>query len=169
MLDWRNEIKSDCILCYLKLDRHKRWITTESYIWLVVYATCFTYIYIYIYIKHFVCVNNWVHYDRLVVFVSLHITLPHYHHYADASEGIDLLKYLSGTFCPVCVKDWVNCLNYFHAVCGPVCIQLTTFFVMTVRIRVLYLIIIIKSDVWSICRLELGHDEVCLSMFSWVL
>ena len=140
--------------------------------WKLYMASCICYlfhIYIYIYIKLFVCVNNWVHFDRLVVFVSLHITLLHYHHYVDASEGIDLLKYLSGTFCPVCVKDWVNCLNYFHAVYGPVCTQLTTFFVMTVRIRLLYLIIIIKSDVWSISRLELGHDEVCLSMFSWVL
>ena len=30
----------------------------------------------------------------LMVFVCLHITLPHYHHYADASESIELLKLL---------------------------------------------------------------------------
>ena len=29
-----------------------------------------------------ICANNWVHHGPTVLFVSLHITLPHYHHYA---------------------------------------------------------------------------------------
>ena len=41
------------------------------------------------------CANNRVHY-RLVVYGYLHITLPHYHHYADLSEGIELLKCVVG-------------------------------------------------------------------------
>ena len=49
------------------------------------------------------CANNWVHYDTMVVFVCLHIILPHYHKYAELSEGIELLKCLSGTFCLECV------------------------------------------------------------------
>ena len=47
--------------------------------------------------------NYRLHYALVVVFVCLHFTLPHYHHYADVSEGIELLKYLSGVFCPGCV------------------------------------------------------------------
>ena len=49
------------------------------------------------------CTNNQVHYDPMVVFVCLHITLPYYHHYADLSEGMKLLQFLSGMLCWVCV------------------------------------------------------------------
>ena len=41
-----------------------------------------------------ICTNNRVRYGPMVVVISLHITLPHYHHYADVSESIELLKYL---------------------------------------------------------------------------
>ena len=47
--------------------------------------------------------NNQVPYGLMVILVCLHLTLPHYHHYADVSEGIEILKYLPGTFCQVCV------------------------------------------------------------------
>ena len=57
------------------------------------------------------CVNNRVYYGPMAVFVSLHIILPHYHHYVDVSECIELLICLPCTFCRVCVKDYVNCLN----------------------------------------------------------
>ena len=43
------------------------------------------------------CTNNQVHYGLMVVLIHLHITLPHYHHYADISEGIELKKCLPGT------------------------------------------------------------------------
>ena len=49
------------------------------------------------------CANNRIHYGPMVVFVCLHFALPHCNNYADVSEGIGLLKYLSGTFCRVCV------------------------------------------------------------------
>ena len=45
--------------------------------------------------------NNLVHCDLMVVLVCLHFTLPHYHHYADVSEGIEFLKCSSDTF-------WLN-------------------------------------------------------------
>ena len=32
-----------------------------------------------------------------------HFTLPHCHHYADVSEGIEPPNYLSSTFCRLCV------------------------------------------------------------------
>ena len=44
------------------------------------------------------CAINRVHYGPVVVFVCLHITLPHYHHSADVSEGVELLTCLSGTW-----------------------------------------------------------------------
>ena len=49
------------------------------------------------------CANNRIYYDPKVVFVWLHVTLPHFHHYTYVSESIALLKYLSGTLCRVCV------------------------------------------------------------------
>ena len=36
--------------------------------------------------------NDQIHYGLQVVFVCLHITPSHYHHYADSSEGIGLIK-----------------------------------------------------------------------------
>ena len=66
-----------------------------------------------------------VHYSPVVVFVCLHITLPHYHQFADVSEGIRFLIYLSSGFCRVCVNlhcellhvcllsQW-ECWNSFH-------------------------------------------------------
>ena len=72
--------------------------------------------YIYIYISRYSWVlfllllcslvmsaNNRVHYGLMVVLICLHITLPHYHHYANVSEGIELIICLSGTFFQVCV------------------------------------------------------------------
>ena len=50
------------------------------------------------------CANNPVHYGLMVVWGHLHITLPHYHHYADISEGMELLKCLSDIFFLVCVS-----------------------------------------------------------------
>ena len=44
-----------------------------------------------------------VHCGPMVVVVSLHITVPHYHHYAGVSDSIGLLKCLPGTVCSMCV------------------------------------------------------------------
>ena len=70
------------------------------------------------------CANGPIHYDLMVVFICLHIALPHY----DLSEGIELLKCLSGTFCLKCVSkiNW-NLSIIFHEICGAVCIQFTHF------------------------------------------
>ena len=116
-----------------------------------------------------VCAINRVHYVSLVVFVCLHIALRNYHHYGDVSEGIELLKRLSGIFCRVCVWDQVNFHNNCHAIYGAMCIQLTNFS-YDVRIRVLYQIIIIKSEVWPTCHcLGTSHETmasaICLSIF----
>ena len=74
------------------------------------------------------CANNWIYYDLLVIFICWHITLPHYLHYADISEGIELLKCLSGTFCLECVSMMQSILSViFHAIYGTVCILFTHF------------------------------------------
>ena len=74
------------------------------------------------------CTNSRVHYDSMAVFVCLHITLPHYHHYVDLSSGIELLKCLLGTFCLVCVSKITSILSdIFHAIYGAMRIQLTHF------------------------------------------
>ena len=96
-----------------------------------------------------------------------HLTLRHY--YADLSEGIGFLKYLSGAFCRVCIYGSVNSLNYLHAKYGLCVFGLSIFLIMVVRISVLYLDIIIKSEVWLIWHcLGLGREmvyAVCLSIF----
>ena len=56
----------------------------------------------------------------------MHFTLPHYHHFADASVGIELLKYLSGSFCRVSkIKSILSIL--FHSIHAALSSQLTHF------------------------------------------
>ena len=60
----------------------------------------------------------------------------------------------------------------FHSIYGAVCLQLTQF-VSWLWEYVLYLIIIIKSEVWIVNHcLGLGHETmecaVCLTMFLWI-
>ena len=54
-------------------------------------------------VKSTVFANDRIHHVPQVVFVCLQITPSHYHHYADLSEGIELIKCLSGICCRVCV------------------------------------------------------------------
>ena len=64
--------------------------------------------------------NNPVHYGLMVVYSSLTITLPHYHHYADLSKGIEGIE---------CVSKIRSVLSTnFHAIYRAVCIQLTHFY-----------------------------------------
>ena len=117
------------------------------------------------------CVNNRVHYGPMVVFVCLLITLPHYHSYADLSEVIDFLTCLSGIFCHDCVSKIKSVLSIIlYSYMGLCIFSLSIFLMMIAKIRVLYLITIIKSEVWPICHcLGLGHKTMvfvaCLSMF----
>ena len=74
------------------------------------------------------CANNKVHYDPMVVFLCLHITLPHYHHDADLYESVELLKYVSCISCLECVSEIKSILKIiFHAIYGAVRIQLIYF------------------------------------------
>ena len=68
-----------------------------------------------------ICANNQVHYGLMVICSYLHITLPHYHHYAHLSEGNKLLRCFSDIFCLECVSKIRSVLSIiFHAIYGAV-------------------------------------------------
>ena len=68
-----------------------------------------------------ICANNQVHYGLMVIYSYLHITLPHYHHYAHLSEGNKLLRCFSDIFCLECVSMIRSVLSIiFHAIYGAV-------------------------------------------------
>ena len=121
-----------------------------------------------------VCANNRVNDDPMVVFVCLHIPLPHYHHYADLPEGIKFLN--AGQVHSV----WSVCLRLsqfsqlsFMQHMGLCIFSLPIYLMIIVSICVLYLITIIKSEVWPICHcLGLGNETVvcavCLFIFLYI-
>ena len=110
-----------------------------------------------------------------IVLVCLYSTPSNYHHCAKLSEDIELIKCLSDIFCRVCkIKHIVSVIHYtiHFLICGAVCFQFTHPLVMIERIYILCIIIIIKSEVWTITHcLGLGHETmvyaVCLSIFFW--
>ena len=93
-----------------------------------------------------VCANIRLYCDPVVAFVRLHITRPHYNHYADLSECIELLKILSGRFCfegASMIKSFFQLsLMQYMGLC-VFCLPISR--MMILRIHVLHLIIIIKS------------------------
>ena len=90
----------------------------------------------------------------------------HYHNYADLSEGIELIKFLSGTCCRVCVKDWGNSLEYLsYNILGCVSSACPILLWWSWEC-VLYLIIIIKSEVWiSNHCLGPGHETIACAVW----
>ena len=107
-----------------------------------------------------------------VVFVCLHITPSDNHHRANLSEDIELIKCLSDIFCRVCKLGHI--LSVIHyTIRGAVCFEFTHFPCddwENIYVYILCLIIIIKSEVWTITRcLGSGHTTmvcaVCLSVF----
>ena len=107
-----------------------------------------------------------IHYGLQVVFVCLQITPSHYHHYADLSEGIELIKFLLGICCRVCVKDWGNSLEYLsYNIWGCVSSACPILLWWSWEC-VLYLIIIIKSEVWiSNHCLGPGHETIACAVW----
>ena len=93
------------------------------------------------------CANNGAHYDAMVVFVCLHIALPHYHHYADLSQ---LLNFLNALVSNVCQRLSQFSQLYFIRYMGLCVFNLPNSLMRIVRICVLYLIIFTKTEVWPI-------------------
>ena len=114
--------------------------------------------------------NSRMRFDLQIVFVCLYITSSQYHHCANLSKDIELIKCLSDIFCRVCEWDKAYSLSYsLYNIWGCV-FAVYPFPLWWLRGYIHCLIIIIKSEVWTITHcLGLGHDTmvcaVCLSIF----
>ena len=121
------------------------------------------------------CANNRVHHGLMVAYDYLHITLLHYHHYADLSEGVELLKLLSDIFCLECVSEIRSISQLAFVQYMGLCVfSLPIYLMMSVRISVLDFIIIIKSEVSPIFHCwgfgnELMVCAACLSIFLYIV
>ena len=70
--------------------------------------------------------NSRIRFRLQIVFVCLYSTPSHYHHCANLSEDIELIKCLSDIFCRVCkIKHILSVIQY--TMCGAVCFQFTHF------------------------------------------
>ena len=58
--------------------------------------------FVFIIVQFMMSANNWIRFVLKIVFVALYITPSHYHHCANLSEDIGLMKCLSDIFCRVC-------------------------------------------------------------------
>ena len=112
----KSEVSNFPILVIFAVVVCLRWVYYHILLSIIFYLSLSLYIYIYIYISRerrdllsivdvqsMVLANERIYYGLWVVFVCLQITPSHYHHYADLSEGIEVLKYLSSICCRVCV------------------------------------------------------------------
>ena len=113
--------------------------------------------------------NIRIRFGLQIVLVCLYSTPFHYHHCANLSEGIELACQIYFVECVSKIKHILSVIHY--TICGAVCFQFTHFSCDDwENIYILCLIIIIKSEVWTITHcLALGHETivsaVCLSIF----
>ena len=80
--------------------------------------------------------NNRIPFVMEIVFVCLYITPSHYHHCANLSEDIELIKCLSDIFCECVSKIRHILLVINYTIHGAVCFQFTHFLVMIERIYI---------------------------------
>ena len=124
-----------------------------------------------IFVLFMMSANSRIHFGLNIVFVYLYITPYHYHHSVNLSEDIEPIKCLADIFCRVCVSEIRHILSVIHYQYLGLCVfGLPISFVVIERIYILCLIIINKSEVWTITHcLGLGHEVmvcvVCLSVF----
>ena len=70
--------------------------------------------------------NIRIRFGLQIMFVCLYIKPSHYHHCANLSEDIELIKCLSDMFCRVCkIKHYFSVLHF--TLYGAVCFQFTHF------------------------------------------
>ena len=122
------------------------------------------------FVQFMMSANSRIRFGLKIVFVYFYITLSNYHHCANLSEDVELIKFPSDTFVE-CVSKIMHIISVIHyTICGAVCFQFTYFPCDIEIIYIRCLIIIIKSEVWNITQcLRLGHETmvwaVCLSVF----
>ena len=112
-----------------------------------------------------------------IVLLCLYSTPSHYHHCAKLSEDIELIRclsdiYLSSVWVRLSIFSQLPIIQPIIKYVGLCVFSLPTPLVMIEIIYILCLIIIIKSEVWTITHcLGLGHETmvcaVCLSIFLW--
>ena len=90
--------------------------------------------------------NSRIRFDLQIVSVCLYITPSHYHHCANLSVDIELMKCLPDIFCRVCEYDWAYSFNYpLFSTWGCV-FSLPNSLVMVERI---YCFLLLSSSNWK--------------------
>ena len=117
-------------------------------------------------VQFMISANSRMRFGLQIVFVCLYITPSHYHHCANLSEDTELTDILSSLWVRLSIFSQSSIIQYV----GLCVFSVPISSVMIVRIYILCLIIIIKSEVWTITHcLGLGHETmvcaVCLSLF----
>ena len=117
--------------------------------------------------------NSRIRFGLHIVFVCLYITPSHYHHCANFilrhwTYKMPVRYNLSSVWVRISIFSQLSTIQYV----GLCVFSLPISFVMIEKKYILCLIIIIKSEVWTITRcLGLGHETmvcaVCLSIFFW--
>ena len=124
-------------------------------------------------VQFMVSANSRIRFGLQIVFVCLYITLSHYHHCANFiwrhwTHEMPVRYNLSSVWVRLSIFSQLSIIQYV----GLCVISLPIYFVMIKRMYILGLIIIIKSEVWTITHcLGLGHETmvcaVCRSIFLW--
>ena len=119
--------------------------------------------------------NSRIHCGLQIVFVCLYITPSHYHHCVNFIwkhwiYKIPVRYNLSSVWVRLSIFSQLSIIQYV----GLCVFSFPISFMMIERIYILCLIIIIKSEVWSITHcLGLGHETmvcaVCLSIFLYMI
>ena len=118
--------------------------------------------------------NSRIRFGLQIVFVCLYNTPSHYHHCANFiwrhwTYKMPVRYNLSSVWVRLSIFSQLLSIIQYVGLCV---FSLPISFVMIERIYILCLIIIIKSEVWTIAHcLGLGHETmvcaVCLSIFLW--
>ena len=124
-------------------------------------------------VQFMVSANSRIRFGLQIVFVCLYITSSHYHHCANFTwrhwtYKMSVRYDLSSVSVRLSIFTQLSIIQYV----GLCVFSLPISSVMIERIYILCLIIIIKSEVWTITHcLGLGHEAmvcaVCLSIFLW--
>ena len=119
--------------------------------------------------------NSRIRFALQIVLICLYNSPSHYHHCANLSEDIELIKMpvryiLSTVWVRLSIFSQWSIIHSIIQYVGLCVFSLPTPLVIIERIYILCLIIIIKSEVWTITHcLGLGHETmvcaVCLSIF----
>ena len=110
--------------------------------------------------------NIRIRFGLQIVLVCLYSTPSHYHHYEKISEGIELkmsVRYiLSSVWVRLSIFSPLSIIQYV----GLYVFSLHIYLVMIEIIYILCLIIIIKSEVWTITHcLGLGHETMVFTVY----